>query len=161
MSDSTRNDRPSGRPVQSDTTPAGSILAIIAGAVIAASAFLPWFTAHVGFATLNRNAFQLGSNEGFSIDGILLLLFGAIAIAIGISRLTRSQMPRWLQRSSIAIGVFVGLVIADRAPEIALLAHTVQGDSSIFSAGIGYGVWVAGVGAALAVIAGFVLRSKQ
>lgn len=145
---------------RTDTTPAGSVLAILSGAVMAIGAFLPWFTAHIGFATLNRNAFQLGNNYGFSIDGVLLLAFGAIAIAIGISRFTRSQMPRWIQRSPIVLGLAAGLVLVNRVPSINDLAHNVEGASSLLSAGIGYGVWVTGVGAALAVAAGFALRSQ-
>jgi hypothetical protein len=128
---------------------------------MAIAAFLPWFTAHVGLVTINRNGFQLGNNYGFSIDGVLLLGFGAIAIAIGISRLTKSQMPRWIQRSTIVVGLAAGVVILLEVPSINNLAHRVESASSFVSAGIGYGLWVAGAGAALAVVAGFVLRGSS
>lgn len=145
----------------SDTTPTGAFLAIAAGAVMIIGSFLPWFTAHLGVVSINRNAFQLGNNYGFSMDGVIVLALGLVTIAIGISRLTRSEMPRWIQRSCIITGVICGVFALSDVSSITNLAHRVENSSSLVTAGVGYGLPVTVVGSAIAVIAGFILRTKR
>jgi hypothetical protein len=128
---------------------------------MAIGSFLPWFTAHLGVLTINRNAYQLGNNYGFSIDGVIVLGLGVVTIAIGISRLTRSEMPRWIQRSCIISGLACGLFALSDISGITDLAHRVENGSSLITAGVGYGLPITVVGAGIAVVAGFVLRTKS
>ncbi len=46
--------------------------------------------------SVTRNAFQLGTDSGFSITGAVVLLLGVEAAAVGIARLTGSAAPRLL-----------------------------------------------------------------
>ncbi len=74
---------PSAAPKNS-TVPAGGWMAIIGGALMIVGAVLPWVTASAAFGvSLSRNAFQLGNNNGFSIDGV-------VAVIIGVS-----HNPHW------------------------------------------------------------------
>jgi hypothetical protein len=138
-----------------DTTPAGAWLAIAGGAMIAIGSLLPWVQIG-GFA---RNGFQLGANESVTIDGPICLILGIVTIVIGITRLTNSAMPRFIQRSTIVTGVVVGFVLAG---DYSAIHHSVdQTNGSWDIASIGYGYWVCGVGALVAVAGGIVLRSGQ
>jgi hypothetical protein len=122
---------------------------------------LPWLTARVDDGTtITRNAFQLGNNYGFSPDGGILILLGVITAVIGITRLTSSAMPKWLQRSPIGTGVGAVVVGLNRAPSIRDIANQVNNSSLLVHASIGYGLWVTIVAGIIAVGAGIVLRSR-
>lgn len=143
-------------PDTSDTTPAGAWLAIAGGVLMATGTLLPWVTVA---GVISRNGFQMGTNESVTIDGPVCLILGLVTVVIGITRLTRSTMPRFLQRSSIATGIIVGVVLAaDYAGIHGLVNQIGKGG---FIASIGYGYWVCGVGAVVAVAGGIVLRSAQ
>ncbi|MGH9107971.1 MAG: hypothetical protein ACRDY3_00645 [Acidimicrobiales bacterium] len=110
---------------------------------------------------ITRNAFQLGKDASFSADGLVLLLLGVVVALIGVVRLTSSSMPRWIQSSTIAPGIVAVLVCLNRLPAL----HSTAGKLNTSTAGIvaastGFGVWVAIVGGALAIVAGLILRSK-
>lgn len=123
--------------------------------------FLPWLSATTGFGTgLTRNGFQLGKLDSLTFDGPLILLLGIITVVIGITHVTRSAMPTFIQRSPIATGVVVGLLLVNRWSGIHDAVNAVnQKDASAF-ASVGYGFWLCAVGAGLAIIGGLVLRSS-
>jgi hypothetical protein len=144
------------------TVLAGAGFAIAGGLLMGASAFLPWLTAHALVINVNRNAFQLGNRFGFSPDGLILIGLGVITITIGMARLARSTVPRYLQRSTIVTGLGALLIVFNREPPI----HTVvrqlnKAGSGAVSASIGYGVWVACLAGAVAIIGGLILRAKS
>ncbi|HUC36937.1 MAG TPA: SHOCT domain-containing protein [Acidimicrobiales bacterium] len=143
------------------TMPAGAWLSIIGGGLAALGSFLPWSSATIAGVSDTRNAFQLGPSEGFSADGVFLLLLGAIAVIIGIVRLTNSEMPRYLQRSPIVLGLGVAGVAINRIGGINDYVHKIDNScSSICTAAIGFGVYTTFVAAALLLLGGFVLRSQ-
>jgi hypothetical protein len=152
----------SSAAAKDSTVPAGGWMAIIGGALMIIGAVLPWATATTAFGgNLSRNAFQLGNNAGFSIDGVVAVLMGVVTIVIGGVRLTNSRSPRFLQRSAIITGVVAILICADRYSGLNNLANSVRGSHSLVSASIGYGFWLLGVGGVVAITAGFILRSKS
>ena len=138
-------------------------MAIIGGALMIVGAVLPWVTASAAFGeSLSRNAFQLGSNNGFSIDGVVAVIMGVITILIGIVRLTNSQSPRYLQRSAIVTGVIAILICANRYSALNNLVNSATSAShGLATASISYGFWILGLGGAVAIAAGFILRSKS
>ena len=143
------------------TVPAGAWIAIVGGVLMAVSSFLPWMTAHVFLATINRNSFQLGNNFGFSPDGLILIGLGLVTVIVGITRLVGSAMPRYIQRSTIVTGIGALLVAINRGPSIHDLANNVSSASQgIASASIGYGLWIAGLAGVVAIVGGLVLRAK-
>jgi len=146
-----------GAPKPPNTTPAGGWLAITGGAMILIGTLLPWAT--VGLGAVSRNGFQLGVNDAVTVDGPVLALLGIITIIIGITRLTGTVMPSWLQRSTIISGLVAGIDVALHWPGIHQYVVNVQ-DSGV-AAAIGYGYWLCALGAVVSVIAGFVLRASD
>jgi hypothetical protein len=144
----------------SPETKAGAWVTLIGGAILGISGFLPWFTAGVLAATISRNGMQLGQDDGFSIDGLLVILLGAIAILIGISRLSSFATPRWVQRSPIVVGLVAVLIVAFDIPSINNLVNNVRAQSSLATASLGYGVYVAIAGGVIALVGGLMLRSS-
>ena len=110
-----------------------------------------------GLGSVSRNGFQLGVNDAVTVDGPLLALLGIVTIIIGITRLTGTAMPSWLQRSTIVSGIVAAIIIALNWTGIHQVVESVQGSG--ISAAIGYGYWVCALGAVVAVVAGFILRS--
>lgn len=141
--------------------PAAAVVAIIGGLVAAVSSLLPWFTASVGLASINRNAFQFGQDDGFSIDGVILMFLGVVGILIGVTNMTRTAMPRFLARSPIWVGIGVGVEAFLQISPINNLKHNVTHACSFCSGSFGYGLYVAFVGAVLLVVAGLMLRSNH
>jgi hypothetical protein len=142
-----------------DTTPSGAWLAILGGAGIAISTILPWFTV-TGLIGINRNGFQLGSNNGLTFDGPICMALAVVTILIGISRLTGTSLPKYIQRSTIVTGLGVGVILVNRYSGIHDLVNQVNSHTD-FSASFGYGFWLCGVGAVVALVGGFVLRSSK
>ncbi|MGH9089981.1 MAG: hypothetical protein ACRDZR_01155 [Acidimicrobiales bacterium] len=143
----------------SDTTPAGALLTVVGGVLVAIGTVLPWTTVSTPFVSLSRNGFQLGTNGSMTFDGPVCVLLAVIAIVIGVTRITASSMPRFMQRSSIVVGIVVGLVLADRWP--GLHDYVNQFGSRVVTASIGYGFWLCALGALVTVIGGIVLRQKS
>ncbi len=143
------------------TVPAGAWMAIIAGIIMGVSALLPWLSASAFGQSINRNAFQLGNNYGFSIDGIVAIFLGVVTVVIGIVRLTNSRPPPFLQRSPIITGVFAILVCVNRYSGINNVAkHVVQVSNGEVSDSISYGFWLLGVAGLIAIVSGLILRSQ-
>jgi hypothetical protein len=134
----------------------GSFLAMAAGALVAASAFLPWISnssASVGGAGV-RDAFQLGSLASFGIDGELLVVFGAVMVAAGIARLVKGETLWWMSSAVITLGIFTIVLCVDH--------YVAQGAFSALDNGtsVGYGLFVALVGGILAFVSGIFLRAS-
>ena len=128
--------------------PAGGWLAIVGGALLVVGTLTPWLTATVPLVgTLNRNAFQLGAGEGLSYQGPIVALMGALTVVIGVTRLARASMPRYLQRSAIVTGIISAIVVVTGAASAHSWAQSAS--SNLIEASIGYGIWLAGIGAAL------------
>jgi hypothetical protein len=143
--------------------PAGAWLSILGGGLAVVASFLPWVTGTSALGvTVTRNAFQFGANYGFSVDGVVLVALGVIGAVIGIARLTKTAMPRYLQRSPIVLGLVVAAVAVNRIPSINDLVHSVNNAcSGNCSATMAYGVYICFLGAAFMLIGGIVLRSRQ
>lgn len=140
------------------TMPVGAWIAIIGGGLSIIASFLPWVSATAFIVSISRNAFQLGAGNGFSPDGVILVLLGVISIVIGIARLTNSIIPRYIQRSPIVLGLGVAFVAINRLPSIIDLTNGPVNCSSC-NASIGFGVYVTFVAAGLMIVGGLVLRS--
>jgi hypothetical protein len=149
-------------PTYRRTTPSGSasrvgaFLALAAGVLVLASAFLPWISdsaASVGGAGA-RDAFQLGSLATFGIDGELLVVFGAVMMAAGTARLVKGATQWWMSTTVISLGIFTVVLCLDH--------YVAQGAFSALSAGtsVGYGLFAALVGGILAFVSGIFLRAS-
>jgi hypothetical protein len=120
---------------------------------------LPWVSI-TGLLSLNRTGFQLGVNNSFSVDGAIVLLLGLVTTIICGARLTKSNVPPFLARSSIVTAIGAGIVLApdfSSLHDLANRAHQISG-AEFGSIGIGY--WLCIAGAVSAFIGGLVLRSS-
>jgi hypothetical protein len=144
-----------------DTTPSGAWLAIVGGGLMAIGVILPWITATAALGiSISRDGFQLGNDDALTFDGPVLLLLGIVTIVIGVSRLTNTAPPRFLQRSSIVTGIVAAAVLINRYSGIHDLVNQVNSSSSAL-ASIGYGFWVCSAGALAAFVGGLVLRAAK
>jgi hypothetical protein len=125
---------------------------IIIGALVAIASFLPWSTASVGVVSVNRNGMQLGPNLGFSIDGVIALILGLLVALVGITSLTRTAFPRWVQTSPIVLGIgVVILAIVDLSTVNSYVSHL---HSEGLTASVGYGLWIVLIGGIIAILFG-------
>jgi hypothetical protein len=148
------------KPAPESTSPeakAGAFVTLLGGIVLAVSGFLPWFSGHVVGIAISRNGMQLGNDEGFSIDGLLMLLFGLEVIVIGVCRAASVPLPRWLQQSPAIVGIVAAIVAVLEIPGIENLVNSVR-QSSLASASIGFGLFVAIFGGVVAFVGGLMLR---
>jgi hypothetical protein len=147
---------PGVSPPQVSDLQSGAWLSIIGGALMFVGSFLPWWHLTSEFDILNRNGFQLGTNESFSIDGAITVGLAVVAVLIGITRLTRSAMPRFFQRSPI-------IVAAGAAFSLYLSVQGIRDaqPSNGVTSTVGYGVWIIGIGIALVFFGGLVLRQHR
>jgi hypothetical protein len=120
----------------SDTLAAGAWLAIVGGFVAGIGTLLPWMT-FTGFAGLNRNAFQLGANLSTTADGPVLLILAIVTVVNGITRLARSSMPRFIQRSTLVTGVVMLIWVA--LEYSGLHSFVTQHSTSAILGSVGYG----------------------
>jgi hypothetical protein len=146
---------------RSDTTPSGAWLAIVGGVLMVIGTVTPWFSDTALGISISRDAFQLGTKDALTFDGPVILLLGIVTIVIGVSRLTRTAPPRFLQRSSIVTAIVVAIVLINRYSGIHDLVKQINSGSSLAVASIGYGFWVCAAGAVAALIGGFVLRGAN
>jgi hypothetical protein len=131
---------------------------------MAAGVFLPWISiTFTGGAGVSRNAFQLGAfNDSFSIDGVIVLILGVVAVAIGIAGLTNSALCRFIQRSPIIVGVGAGVLAATRLSALNTLVKSANPAlKGLGNASIGAGFYMVIVGAGVAVIGGLIFRSRS
>jgi len=125
-------------------------------------AFLPWWHVTSGAFTVDRNGFQLGVNESFSIDGAIAVGLAVVAILIGITRLTRSSLPSLFQRSPIIVAVGAGISLFSSVQGIRdthLSGTTIDGiQIAAPTSTVGYGVWIVGIGIVLIFLGGLILH---
>jgi hypothetical protein len=134
-------------------------VALVGGALLVLSAFLPWFTATVFTLSISRNGMQLGQGDSFSIDGLLMVLFGVEVLIVAVTRLTAAQLPTWLQSSTIVVGVAAVAVALFEIPSVNDLVNHVRQSSSIAVASVGFGLYVAILGGLVAVGGGIAMRT--
>jgi hypothetical protein len=140
----------------------GAIMTGLGGLLIVFGSFLPWLTATAPLiGTVNVSGMQGGG------DGVFTLVLGVLTILIGVTRLTATNMPALLWRSSIVTGVITGAVaiygyisVQERITEMKTAAKA-AGDLPFdipVIANVGTGIWALFVGAALAILGGVLIR---
>src|SRR5205823_1319260 len=92
-------------------------------------------------------------------DGVITLIIGIVIVLIGIARLTRADLPSYVQRSPIVAGIAAGVVMGIDTGQLVDRIHAVQTASSLATASLGAGVYAVFVGAGLSVLGGLSLRS--
>jgi uncharacterized integral membrane protein len=140
---------------------AGAWIALAGGFILAISGFLPWFTASVLAESVSRNGMQLGQGDSFSVDGLLMLLLGLVTVVIAISRLANFPVPRWLQRSPVVVGIVAAVIAGSDIPSINDLVNSVRSSSSLATASVGFGVYVAIASGVVAAVGGLMLRPPK
>ena len=141
-----------------DDTPLGGWLAVGGGVAMMIGSLLPWVS-FTGALAFNRNGFQLGVNQTFSVDGGVMLFLGLVTAIIGIARLTKSNVPPFLARSSIVTAIGAGILVTIDYSSLHDLANRAHSVSGIEYGSIGIGYWVCVVGIVAAFLGGLVLRS--
>jgi hypothetical protein len=142
----------SGRGTGSALIPSAALV-LIGGGLILLGSFLPWVTASAPFVgTVSRSGMDGGG------DGVVTLILGAITLLIGIARITRSDLPRYVQRSAIVTGVIAAVVVGIDYSTLEDRIRAATQATNLISASIGVGVWTVFVGAAFAVAGGLSLR---
>jgi hypothetical protein len=129
---------------------------VVGGALLSIGTLLAWMTASAGIISVSRNAFQMGAHEGMTADGPIVLVLGLIIVAIGVSRLTNTSLPRVVQRSPIIAGLGAAVVLGYDYHSIQQWAQSINGAYSLASVGTGF--WVCCVGDGIAIVAGIALR---
>ncbi len=99
---------------------------------------MPWETSTTILVSFSRNTFQLGKNLSFSWDGVWILLFGLLATALGVARLTGGPVPALLSRSQILDGAILLFIAIGDERSVASLARPLQA-SHLGSFQVGYG----------------------
>jgi hypothetical protein len=130
----------------------GATMTGLGGLLIVLGSFLPWLTATAPFVgTINVNGMQGG-------DGVITLILGVVTILIGVTQLTATNMPAFLQRSSIVTGIITVIVAVADYFNVQQRIQDAQDQSELIAASIGTGIWTLFVGAALAIAGGVLIR---
>jgi len=124
----------------------GSILAIIGGALMAGGSFLPWLSARSGFGTLDIT--------GIEGDGIISLIAGVLVAIIALDRFDR-PMSRSARAVVILASIGAAAVVLVNFQEAQRRISNVNVDTDAIVASVGLGLWVVGLGVALALVASF------
>jgi Protein of unknown function (DUF2510) len=151
----------SARTSPSSSIPAGAWLVILGGALTAVGTLLPWVTAGVGTATLNRNAFQLGSGHSVTWTGPVIISLAIIAVLIGNTRLVDTAMPIGVQTSVLVLGIVLAICCAlsyPVAPAVLKAGTSAGGLNSYWS--IGFGFWLCLTGSLIVADGGWVMRLR-
>jgi hypothetical protein len=117
-------------------------------------AFLPWISSSsqsLG-GSGSQNAFQLGTQASFRIDGEILLVLGVIVAVAGIVRLKTGQAPWFVAFAGTFCGVVVIIMCVDQ--------YFTQGAFGSLDGGtsVGYGLVVALIAGVASFVAGILLR---
>lgn len=125
-----------------------------AGGLMIVGCLLPWVSYTTAFGgSLDRNAFQLGQDLGFSAQGLVGVFLGLVTVLLGLCRLNRTRMPAWLAHSPLWPGLGAGIFLA--------LAFPIAKSSTGVFASYGVGIWVFGVGVACALGSALILRRTR
>lgn len=144
----------------SSSLPAGAWLAIIAGTLAAIGSLLPWVHFTTGLVSIDRNGWQLGAHDGFSVSGPVVMLLGVVTVVIGIGKLTQSSIPRYMQSSPIVTGIAIAYFPLKDLSSIHNLIRSVQSQDSYALGSVGVGLWLTVAGGAVAIVSGLILRSE-
>ena len=88
------------------------------------------------------------------------MILAIITIVIGITRLTGTDMPNFIQRSSIVTGAVIGWFALSNYSSINDWAKTVNTTPSLY-ASVGFGLWITAIGGLVAIVGGLVLRQSR
>jgi hypothetical protein len=135
-----------------------SWLVLLGAAVLIIAAFLPWFTASAAFVSVSRNAFQLGQDEGFSIDGLVMVAAGIVAGLVAIAHLRHTTLRvKW---SAIVAGLVAAIWAGfDVANINQSLVDPVKAKGGVAS--VGFGVWLAVIGGVVTALAAIAMRREM
>jgi hypothetical protein len=107
--------------------------------------------------SLDRNGFHLGSRNGFSVEGVILVLLGLASVGIGVATLIRSAMPQLLASVPIwAGGGMAWMTLREISPIQRLVDGVGSGSGGRVGGSVGLGLWLGVVAAGIAIFAGVV-----
>lgn len=127
-----------------------AIAVLLGGAIVAVGSVLPWVTAIGGFGvTVSRSGVEGG-------DGLITIGLGILIALLALTMIRGENLARWrgaliLSAAAAALMVVDYFIIEGRIRDI-------NRGQTVF-ASIGLGVWVTGIGAAIALIASVRIRS--
>jgi hypothetical protein len=136
-------------------------LLLPASLLVGIGSLLPWLTVNDGISTINRNGFQLGQGEGFSVDGLVALLLGIIVGLIGVTAIARASLPSWIRRSPIVVGLGITVAGANSLTGIVPYIRHLRTQFPGISASVGYGVILVIAGGVVAVLSGLTAWSDR
>lgn len=139
----------------------GAVVTMVGGTLIALSTCLPWITAVIpAIGSLSLSGLELGGDlTGKVGDGPILLVFGAVAVLVGILRLV-TGVPVWVQRLvPILLGGLAVLLAVVDLGEVSRRVVTVNAEPAA-QAAIGEGLYVL-VLAGLVTVAGGLLAKRR
>jgi hypothetical protein len=154
-------------PISFSIPTACASLLTLGGVFLVVGSFSPWTQASSVTLPLTfyRSGLQLGSNQGFSIAGVISIAFGVFAIVSGATRLAERHLPSFLDVSPLAdglVGVAVGLYGLAEATwykhQIMVPPGRFPGAKAIFNATAGYGIWLVVAGGWFVFVSGIFSR---
>jgi hypothetical protein len=162
-----RLDSDSDPPLSFSIPTACAAVLTLGGVFLVVGSFSPWTQASSVTLPLTfyRSGFQLGSNQGFSVAGLISIVFGAVAIVSGATRLAEKHLPSFLDLSPLVdgvAGVAVGLYGLAEATwykhQIMVPPGRFAGAQPIFNATAGYGIWLVVAGGWFVLLSGIFSR---
>jgi hypothetical protein len=154
-------------PISFSIPTACSSALTLGGVFLVVGSFSPWTQASSVTLPLTfyRSGLELGSNQGFSVAGLISIIFGALAIMSGATRLAEKRLPSSLDLSPLVggvAGVAVGLYGLAEATwyknQIMVPPGRFAGARPIFNATAGYGIWLVVVGGWFVLVSGIFSR---
>lgn len=149
-------------PAGSFSTACASLLTL-GGVFLVVGSISPWTQDSLVTipVTFYRNGLQLGTNQGFSVAGVISMVFGAVAMLTGAMRLAERHLPSFLDVSPILdgiAGVAVGLYGLGEATwykhQLLVPPGRFPSARAIFNATAGYGIRLVVVGGWFVLVAG-------
>ena len=130
------------------------------GALMVFGSLLPWTYAKIFFTIETRNGMQLGPNNGFSIDGLITLIFGVHATVVGVLGVKRNRVLGWWGVPVVVDGtVGLGVSLYNLAMAFTYLTSVKAGLLGV-TAQIGYGLVAVIAGSAMVAGSGAVGFTK-
>ena len=133
----------------------GGTMTGLGGLLIVLGSFLPWLTATAPFVgTISTNGMQGGG------DGMITLALGVLTILIGVAQLT-ANLPRRFWWAAIVTGALTGLVAIGGYSSVQDRIADATAESNLIVASVGAGIWTLFVGAAFAIVGGWLARNRS